>query len=84
MTRPNLMIHVGLVASIVAVLAYAGATGIAEQARAREQLSSIRAQIVGTWRLDSLYEENAGGEDIAQFGPAPKGRFMADAHGNFA
>jgi hypothetical protein len=41
-------------------------------------------QIVGTWRLDSIYEEDAGGEDIDQFGPAPTGLFMADRHGNFS
>ena len=41
-------------------------------------------QIVGTWRLESIYEEDTRGEEINQFGVAPTGLFMADRHGNFS
>jgi hypothetical protein len=44
----------------------------------------IREQFVGTWRLDSIYEETAEGEDIDQFGLAPRGSLMADRQGNFS
>jgi hypothetical protein len=49
-----------------------------------EHTRSIGEQIVGTWRLDSIYEEDARGEEIDQFGVAPTGLFMADGHGNFS
>ena len=50
-----------------------------------EHALTIREQIVGTWRLESIYEEDAGGEEIDQFfGIAPAGLLMADPHGNFS
>jgi hypothetical protein len=52
--------------------------------RAEEHALIIREQIVGTWRLESIYEEDTRGEEIDQFGVAPAGLFMADRHGNFS
>jgi Lipocalin-like domain len=49
-----------------------------------EHALTIREQIVGTWRLESIYEEDTEGEEIDQFGVAPAGLFMADRHGNFS
>jgi hypothetical protein len=82
--RTNLALGLRLLATITAVLACAGAAGSAEQAHAARPTASITAPIVGTWRLQSIYEEDSGGEDIAQFGPAPNGLFMADGAGNFS
>src|SRR5262249_5310207 len=55
-----------------------------EQPYLQEHTRSIGEQIVGTWQLDSIYEEDAGGEEIDQFGVAPTGLFMADRNGNFS
>jgi Lipocalin-like domain len=82
--RPNLVVGIGLFAAIVITSAYSDAPRSAEQADVKQQNNSDSRQIVGTWRLDSIYEENAGGEDIAQFGTAPEGLFMADHQGNFS
>jgi len=41
-------------------------------------------QIVGTWQLASIYEEDSGGEDIDQFGIAPKGQLIVDGRGHFS
>jgi Lipocalin-like domain len=49
-----------------------------------EHALTIREQIVGTWRLESIYEEDSSGEEIDQFGVAPAGLLMADRHGNFS
>ncbi len=84
MTRINLALAVGLLAAITGALAYPGVARSAEQVRARQPVTSIKEQIVGTWRLSSIYEEDTGAEDIAQFGPGPKGLFMADRQGNFS
>lgn len=43
-----------------------------------------RERIVGTWRLVSVYEENAGGEDIDVFGTDPQGQFIATDAGHFS
>ena len=50
----------------------------------REMAIPSAQQIVGTWQLVSIYEENAGGEDIDQFGIAPQGQFIADGRGRFS
>ena len=55
-----------------------------EATRSKMKERSIREQFVGTWRLDSIYEESAEGEDIDQFGIAPDGSLMADQQGNFS
>jgi Lipocalin-like domain len=49
-----------------------------------EHALTMSEQIVGTWRLESIYEEDTRGEEINQFGVAPTGLFMADRHGNFS
>jgi Lipocalin-like domain len=82
--KTNFALGLRLLATVTAVLACAGAAGSAEQAHAGRPTASIGAQIAGTWRLESIYEEDSGGEDIAQFGPAPNGLFMADGAGNFS
>lgn len=84
MTRTNLTLAVGLLAAMTCALAYPGVSRSAEQIRAQQPVTSIKEQIVGTWRLESIYEEDTGGEDIAQFGISPKGLFMADQQGNFS
>ena len=85
MTRNKIAIGAGLLAATIAALSYSGAAGSAEKtARAQHQVTSIKEQIAGTWQLVSIYEEDDGGEDIDQFGPAPKGRFMVDRRGNFS
>jgi hypothetical protein len=43
-----------------------------------------KKQIIGTWRLVSIYQEDDGGVEIDQFGGPPAGLFMADAEGNFS
>ena len=48
-----------------------------------EHALTVSEQIVGTWRLESIYEEDTG-EEIDQFGVAPVGLLMADRHGNFS
>jgi hypothetical protein len=60
------------------------AWGSEQTTRVGEHALTIREQIVGTWRLDSIYEEDTRGEEINQFGVAPTGLFMADRHGNFS
>src|SRR5262245_37559299 len=50
----------------------------------QKHTQSMGEQIVGTWRLESIYEEDNRGEEISQFGVAPTGLFMADRHGNFS
>ena len=40
--------------------------------------------IEGTWVLQSIYEENDGGEDIDRWGERPTGQFIADASGRFS
>jgi len=71
-------------AMLASLSASYAAWGLEQAARAEEHALTIREQIVGTWRLDSIYEEDAGGEEINQFGVAPSGLFMADSHGNFS
>lgn len=41
-------------------------------------------QLVGTWRLDSIYEENAAGEEIDTFGGNPEGYLVLDKSGHFS
>ncbi len=84
MTRINLTLAVGLLVAMAAALAYPGAARSAEQVRAPQKATSVKEQIVGTWRLASIFEQDAGAEDIAQFGPGQKGLFMADRQGNFS
>jgi hypothetical protein len=60
------------------------AWGSERTTRIEEHALPIREQIVGTWRLESIYEEDTTGEEINQFGVAPTGLFMADRHGNFS
>jgi hypothetical protein len=41
-------------------------------------------QIVGTWRLVSVYEEDDQGQDLDRWGSAPEGEFTASADGRFS
>jgi hypothetical protein len=41
-------------------------------------------QIVGTWSLVSIYEEDAGGEDVDSFGANPEGHLVLDRSGHFS
>ena len=82
--RANLALGLRLLAAVIAMVACAGTADNAEQAHAGRPTAPIGAQIVGTWRLESTYEENSGGKDIAQFGPAPNCPFMADGVSNFS
>ncbi len=84
MTATNLALRAGLFAGATAVFAYSGVTMSAGQETAREALVSPKEQIVGAWRLDSIYEEDVSGVGISQFGNRPKGLFMADWQGNFS
>ena len=43
-----------------------------------------KMQIIGTWRLVSVYQEDEGGFEIDQFGGPPAGLFIADSAGNFS
>src|SRR5262245_28012097 len=82
-SRTSLAIGIIFLAATLAALSRSGAAW-GEQPYVQEHTRSIGEQIVGTWQLDSIYEEDAGGEEIDQFGVAPTGLFMADGHGNFS
>jgi hypothetical protein len=83
--RTSLAIGILFVAATLAAFSRSGAAWGGEQPTSvQEHTRSMGEQIVGTWRLDSIYEEDARGEDIDQFGVAPTGLFMADRHGNFS
>jgi len=72
------------VAVIILAIMTLSNTVLAQPTYVQERTRSIGEQIVGTWKLDSIYEEDAGGEEIDQFGVAPTGLFMADRNGNFS
>jgi len=45
----------------------------------------LTAQAVeGSWVLQSIYEENDGGQDLDRWGERPTGHFIADASGHFS
>ena len=72
-----------MTASVLAVFVGTLATQIIsraaeQQVRFQKPLASLAKQIAGTWRMVSMYQENAEGEEIDQFGGAPQGMFMAD------
>jgi hypothetical protein len=84
-SRTSSAIALIFLAATLAALSRSGAAWDSEQTtRVQEHALSLGEQIVGTWRLDSIYEEDAAGEDIDQFGVAPTGLFMADRRGNFS
>ena len=79
------MIGAILLAAMLASLSRSDAAWGSERTTGIEEHAlPIREQIVGTWRLESIYEEDTRGEEINQFGVAPTGLFMADRHGNFS
>jgi len=84
MTRTNLVSRAALLAATTALFAYSGVMVSAGEETAREAPVSPKEQIVGAWRLDSIYEEDVTGVGIVQFGNRPKGLFMADWQGNFS
>ena len=61
------------------------AIGVAFVAGAQAQRAApdVRAALAGTWRLVSIYEENASGEELDRWGSDRNGRFIADRHGHF-
>jgi hypothetical protein len=69
---------------IVLVTAPTGPLAADPAVPALEMVRPLSRQIVGTWQLSSIYEENAGGEDIYQFGSAPIGQFITDNSGHFS
>jgi hypothetical protein len=73
-----------VLAVAVTVLAHDIAAWGEQPTYVQEHTRSIGEQIAGTWQLDSIYEEDAGGEEINQFGVAPAGLLMADRNGNFS
>src|SRR5262249_31776351 len=83
-SRTSLAIGIIFLAATLAALSRSGAAWGEQPRYVQEHTRSIGEQIVGTWQLDSIYEEDAGGEEIDQFGVAPTGLFMADRHGNFS
>jgi len=70
-------------AAMLASLSRSDAAWASERTR-EEHALTMSEQIVGTWRLESIYEEDTRGEEIDQFGVAPVGLLMADRHGNFS
>jgi hypothetical protein len=83
--RTSSVIGAIFLTATLAVLSRTGAAWGAEQTtHVQHQTFSIGEQIVGTWWLDSIYEEDSRGEDIEQFGVAPTGLFMADRNGTFS
>jgi len=84
-SRTSIVLGIIFLAVTLAALSRSGAASGSEPiTHVQEHTLSMGEQIVGTWRLDSIYEEDAGGEQIDQFGVAPTGLFMADRHGNFS
>jgi hypothetical protein len=73
-----------LTATLAAISGSGTARGAEQTTHQQDHTLSIEEQIVGTWWLDSIYEEDSRGEDIDQFGVAPRGLFMADRNGNFS
>jgi Lipocalin-like domain len=73
-----------LAATLAALSRTSTAWGAEQTTHEQDHPLSIGEQIVGTWWLDSIYEEDSRGEDIDQFGVAPTGLFMADRNGNFS
>jgi hypothetical protein len=85
LSRPGYVIGAIFFAAMLAPLSRSdSAWGSERTTGVEEHALTIREQIVGTWRLESIYEEDAGGEEIDQFGVAPAGLLMADPHGNFS
>src|SRR5262245_1188041 len=72
-------------AAILAALPRLGAAWGGEQPTSiQKHTQSMGEQIVGTWRLESNYEEDTRGRETSQFGVATTGQFMDDRHGNFS
>jgi hypothetical protein len=82
-TRTAIVI-IFLAATLAALPRLGAAWGGEQPTSVHKHTQSMGEQIVGTWRLESIYEEDTRGEEISQFGVAPTGLFMADRHGNFS
>jgi hypothetical protein len=61
MGKTSSVIGVIFVAATLAALSRTGAAGGAQQTTHQEHTLSIGEQIVGTWSLDSIYEEDSRG-----------------------
>ena len=84
-SRTSSVVGVIFLTATLAAFSHTGTAWGAEQTTHKQDRTlSIGEQIVGTWGLDSIYEEDSRGEDIDQFGVAPTGVFMADRNGNFS
>jgi hypothetical protein len=73
-----------LTATLATLSRTGAAWGVEQTTHVQDHTLSIGEQIVGTWWLASIYEEDSRGEDIDQFGIAPTGLFMADRNGTFS
>ena len=82
-TRTAIVI-IFLAATLAALPRLGAAWGDEQPTSVKKHTQSMGEQIVGTWRLESIYEEDTRGEEISRFGVAPTGLFMADQHGNFS
>ena len=82
-TRTAIVI-IFLAATLAALPRLGAAWGDEQPTSVQKHTQSMGEQIVGTWRLESIYEEDTRGEEISRFGVAPTGLFMADRHGNFS
>jgi Lipocalin-like domain len=58
--------------------------GAALGSGAAAQHGALRDQLLGTWTLAAIYQEQPGGEDIDAFGNNPEGHLMLDRSGWFA
>ena len=61
------------------------ATGLAPPVHAQSvgDARDVRDALAGTWKLVSIYEENASGEEVDRWGDDRRGRFVADQSGHF-
>ena len=69
-------IHTAIVAALLSSTLAFAVPASAQQMNKQDGLE-------GTWALQSIYEENDGGEDLDRWGSRPTGHFIADASGHF-
>jgi hypothetical protein len=54
------------------------------QKSVRSEGQSLKDDVVGTWDLVSLYDEDDSGREVLTFGRHPRGRLMLDFEGSFS
>ena len=52
--------------------------------RAFSQQTSLQEQLIGTWILVSIYDEDERAEDVEPFGDNPQGQLVFDSYGHFS